>query len=83
MCVCTRLDFHIHEYSYLTLQIVLTHFSFVLKVQLLKQVSQASPSAVLMGQYATYSFEAAREIPESNVTSLVPTFAAALLKVIS
>lgn len=51
------------------------------KVQVLKQVSRASQSTTVLGQYAAYTYEAAAEIPDTNSTALVPTFAAALLKI--
>ncbi|KAK7098566.1 hypothetical protein V1264_002830 [Littorina saxatilis] len=50
------------------------------KLQVLKRVIRASQPSTLLGQYATYTFEAAKEIPESNITALVPTFAAVMLK---
>ena len=53
----------------------------LLQVQILKQVHRVSPSSTLLGQYAAYVQEAGREVPGSNLTALVPTFAAALVKV--
>ena len=53
----------------------------LLQVQILKQVHRVGPSSTLLGQYAAYIQEAGRELPGSNLTALVPTFAAALVKV--
>ncbi|KAK7478622.1 hypothetical protein BaRGS_00030154 [Batillaria attramentaria] len=50
-------------------------------VRVLQQVLPQTSQRVLLGQYAAYTFEADREIPESNITSFVPTFAAALVKI--
>ncbi|KAL8561991.1 hypothetical protein ACOMHN_001317 [Nucella lapillus] len=51
------------------------------KVKLLQQVSSVTPSSLLLGQYASYVFDAAKEVPDTNASALVPTYAAALLKI--